>query len=86
MVESERSAMVQSARTPLNFSSRLAALLVPWTFVLAFGVLYVWLLLPRVQEGHLLAVCVGVFAAFAFIVSVVAAVTFSRDILTGRWP
>jgi hypothetical protein len=86
MVDSERGTMVDAARTQLSFAGRLGALLVPWTFVLIFGVLYVWLLLPRVWEGHLLAVCVGVFAAFAFLASTVAAVTFSRDILTRRWP
>jgi hypothetical protein len=73
-------------RATLSFTSQLGALLVPWTFVVAFGVLYVWLLLPRVWEGHLLTVCVGVFSAYVFGVFTVAAVTFSRDILTGRWP
>jgi hypothetical protein len=73
-------------RSGLNLSGRLGALLVPWTFVVVFGGLYVWLLLPRLLEGHLLGVCVGVFVAFTLVVSTVAAVTFSRDILTGRWP
>ena len=70
----------------LSVTRRLGALLVPWTFVLVFGVLYSWLLLPRVLEGHLLTVCVGVFVAFTLGVFVVAALSFSRDILTGRWP
>jgi hypothetical protein len=75
-----------SATAPLRPAGRLAALLVPWTFVLVFSALYVWLLLPRVLEGHLLGVFVGVFVAFTLAVSTLAALTFSRDILTGRWP
>ncbi len=71
---------------PLSFTSRLSALLVPWAFVVVFAALYVWLLLPRVLEGHLLTVCVGVFSAYVFTVFTLAAITFSRDILTGRWP
>ena len=71
---------------PLSLTRRLEAVLVPWTFVAVFGVLYVWLLLPRVWEGHLLTVCVGIFSAYIFTVFTVAAITFSRDILTGRWP
>ena len=73
-------------RAELSVTRRLGALLVPWTFVLVFGVLYSWLLLPRVLEGHLLTVCVGVCVAFTLGVFVVAAVSFSLDILTGRWP
>ena len=75
-----------AGRATLSFTSRLGALLVPWTFVVVFGVLYVWLLLPRVLEGHLLTVCVGIFSACVFTVFTLAAITFSRDILSGRWP
>ncbi|MDQ6670286.1 MAG: hypothetical protein M3069_05975 [Chloroflexota bacterium] len=70
----------------LSAAQILGALFVPWTFVLVFGALYVWLLLPRVWEGHLLTVCVGVFVAFSLVMSTAAAVSFSRDVLTGRWP
>jgi hypothetical protein len=71
---------------PISRGERFGVLLVPWTFIALFCGLYVELLLPRVREGHLLAVCVGVFTAFVLVVFVVAAVTFSRDVLTGRWP
>jgi hypothetical protein len=70
----------------LSAARRVGALLVPWTFVVVFAGLYVWLLLPRVWEGHLLNVIVGVFVAFTLTVSTIAAVTFSRDVVTGRWP
>jgi len=70
----------------LSVAGRLGALLVPWTFVLVFGGLYAGLLLPRVWQGHLLTTCIGVLVAFTLAVSVVAAVSFSRDVLTGRWP
>jgi hypothetical protein len=78
--------MATSRRTALSGVERLGALLVPWTFVLVFAALYVWLLLPRALDGHLLAICVALFAAFAWLASTAAAVTFSRDILTRRWP
>jgi hypothetical protein len=60
----------------LSFTSRLGALLVPWTFVAIFGTLYVWLLLPRALEGHLLTVCVAIFSAYVFAVFTIAAITF----------
>ncbi len=78
--------MSQPEPSRLSLAHRLAALLVPWAFVTVFGALYVWLLLPRVWEGHLLTTCVGVFVAFSLVMSTAAAVTFSRDVLIDRWP
>jgi hypothetical protein len=65
---------------------KLATLLVPWAFLVVFGVLYVLVLLPRVRDGAWLAICVGAFVALVFLSFLAAAVTFSRDVLTGRWP
>jgi hypothetical protein len=59
---------------------------VPWLFLIAFAALYIVLALPRVREGQPLAVCLGAFVALVFVVFLVAAVTFSRDVVTDRWP
>ena len=62
------------------------AVAVPWVFLAVFAGLYVVLALPRVRDGHVLAMCVGAFVALVFVVFVVAAVTFSRDVVLDRWP
>jgi hypothetical protein len=62
------------------------AVAVPWLFLIAFATLYIVLALPRVREGQLLALCLGAFVALVFVVFLVAAVTFSRDVVTNRWP
>ncbi|HLZ30175.1 MAG TPA: hypothetical protein VKV73_22865 [Chloroflexota bacterium] len=73
-------------RAPISRVERLGVLLVPWAFIALFCGLYLEFLVPRVRDGHLLAVGVGVFVTFVLIVCFTAAVTFSRDVLTGRWP
>ena len=70
----------------LGIGGRLAALLVPWLFLAAFATLYVLILLPRLRDGAWLALCVGALAALVFLSFFAAAVTFSRDVLSGRWP
>jgi hypothetical protein len=70
---------------PLSPVRRLGLALVPWVPLGLVGVLYVWLLVPRVQEGHLAALCMGGIACMVFVVFLVAAVTFSLDVLRGRW-
>ncbi len=70
----------------IGLPGKLAALLVPWAFLVLFAALYVFVLLPRVRDGAWLAICVGAFVALVFLSFLTAAVTFSRDVLTGRWP
>jgi hypothetical protein len=65
---------------------RIGVLLVPWVFLCAFATLYVTLLLPRMRDGAVLALCVGSFVAVVFVSFVAAAITFSLDVLSGRWP
>ena len=65
---------------------KLTAILVPWVFLVAFASLYTLLVIPRMREGQILAVCVGAFITLVFVVFFVAAVTFSRDVLLDRWP
>jgi hypothetical protein len=62
------------------------AVAVPWAFLIVFATLYVVLALPRVREGQPLALCLGAFVALAFVVFLVAAVTFSKDVVANRWP
>jgi len=70
----------------LSTAQRLGVLLVPWSFVVCLGALYVGLLMPRVATGPWFAVGLGLFAAVVLCVFVVSAITFSRDVLAGRWP
>jgi hypothetical protein len=59
---------------------------VPWVFLIVFATLYIVLALPRVRDGQALALCLGAFVALVFVVFFVAAITFSRDVVQGRWP
>jgi hypothetical protein len=62
------------------------AVAVPWVFLVVFAALYLLLALPRVRDGHPLAICLGAFVALVFVVFFVAAITFSRDVVLDRWP
>jgi hypothetical protein len=70
----------------LGRGRKLSVLLVPWAFVIAFAAVYVLVLLPRVREGHLAALCLGAFVALVFVSFLIAAIMFSHDVLAGRWP
>jgi hypothetical protein len=59
---------------------------VPWVFLAVFASVYILLALPRVRDGHPLAICLGAFVAFVFVVFFVAAITFSRDVVLDHWP
>jgi hypothetical protein len=60
--------------------------LVPWAFLAAFATIYALVMLPRIRDGALLAICFGAFVALVFATFLVAAITFSRDVISGRWP
>jgi hypothetical protein len=49
-------------------------------------VLWAALLLPRALVGHPALICLSTLALCALVSFAVAAVTFSRDVLSGRWP
>jgi hypothetical protein len=74
------------SQTKLSASRRLAALAVPWAFLLVFAFLYVTFLWPRVTTGGLVPVCFGAVVGLVFFSFAAAAVTFSRDVLSGRYP
>jgi hypothetical protein len=59
---------------------------VPWGFVVVYAAIYVMFVLPRATSGSVLGAIAGVIIAAVWVVFSVAAVTFSRDVLTGRWP
>ena len=67
----------------LNRRQRASALCVPWSFVAVYAVLYVTVFLPRAHEGF--GALIGAFVGLVWVVFAVAAVTFSRDVLTGHW-
>jgi hypothetical protein len=65
---------------------RLGVLVAPWTFVCVFAALWVGVLVPRALDGHAALICLSLLAGVALVSFCVAAVTFSRDVLSGRWP
>jgi len=77
--------MAASASRPGTLR-KIVAVAVPWVFLIVFAILYVTLALPRVRDGHPLAICLGAFVALVFVVFFVAAITFSRDVVLNRWP
>ncbi len=75
-----------AGKAPLTGARKLSVLLVPWVFLGVFAYLYTTFLLPQARSGHLLAVCFSLFVALVFVSFATAAVTFSRDVLAGRYP
>ena len=65
---------------------RAAVLIAPWAFVLGLGGVWLGLLLPRVPSGSAPLVCLTLIAGLALISFIVAVVTFTQDVLGGRWP
>jgi len=65
---------------------KVGVLLVPWVFLAFFATVYGLAVLPRMRDGQLIALCIGGLAALVFVSFVVAALTFSRDVLLDRWP
>ena len=65
---------------------KVAALVVPWLFLVIFVTLIRLFLWPQVVEGRVLAMCIGAFMVIVLASFTVAAVTFSRDVLNGRYP
>jgi hypothetical protein len=70
----------------LSGGRRLALLVLPWLFLVVFAYLYLTALLPRALSGHLLGICVGLFVAMVLVTFTIAALTFSRDVLSGKYP
>ena len=70
----------------LSATQRLAVLAVPWLFLCAFTAVWLLVLIPRAVEGHAALICICAFATLALGTFLVAAITFSRDVLRGRWP
>ena len=65
---------------------RIGVLVAPWLFVSAFAAVWLGVLVPRARDGHAALICVSLLAGVALACFAVAAVTFSRDVLSGRWP
>ena len=73
-------------RRDLSGGQKVAVLLVPWLFLAIFAFLFSNFLLPHARSGHVAAVCFAMFVGMTFISFTIAAVTFSRDVLAGRYP
>jgi len=73
-------------RYSLTGGKKLGALLVPWLFLAFFLFMYYRFLLPQLLEGHLVLRCVAAFVAVVVVSFTIAAITFSRDVITGRYP
>jgi hypothetical protein len=78
--------MTPPADRRLSGGRRLAVLLLPWLYLTLFALLYAVFVWPRASGGHLLGVLLAGVAGEVFLVFAVAAVTFTRDVLTGRYP
>jgi hypothetical protein len=65
---------------------RLAVLLLPWLYLALFALLYAVVVWPRAGGGHLPGILLAGVAGEVFLVFAVAAVTFTRDVLAGRYP
>jgi hypothetical protein len=66
--------------------SALRLLIAPWLLVVGFGAFWLAVLLPRAAGGQPALICLTFLAGLGLVCFLVAAVTFSRDVLTGRWP
>ena len=76
----------RGGRLRISLGKKVVAIALPWVFLVVFASLYILLALPRVRDGHPLAICLGAFVALVFAVFFVAAITFSRDVVLNRWP
>lgn len=61
-------------------------LLLPWLFLTVFSLMFINFLWPKIADGHGLAIVIGVFVATIFAAGCAAAVTFTRDVISGRYP
>jgi hypothetical protein len=65
---------------------RIGLLVAPWMFVCVFAGVWLGVLVPHASGGQTAWICVSFAAGLALVSFVVAAATFSRDVLMGRWP
>ena len=67
-------------------SQRIGVLVAPWLCVGLLAAFWLGVLVPRAFEGHAALICLNLLMASALASFAWAAVTFSRDVLRGRWP
>lgn len=67
-------------------AQRAIALVVPWAFVLVLVGAYGLVALPRLSTAGVLGAGVGVVLVTVLVSFVLAAITFSGDVVRGRWP
>jgi hypothetical protein len=77
---------VTGAPAALPRVHRAALVALPWLFLAVFAWAFLALVWPRALDGHVIALLVSGVMALGFVCSSAAAVTFSRDVLLGRYP
>jgi hypothetical protein len=70
----------------LSGARLVAVLLLPWAFLALFSYLALTFVLPHAAGGQILAICASLLMAVVFVSFTAAAITFSRDVLSGRYP
>jgi len=65
---------------------RAALIALPWLFLTLFASMFLAFVWPRAADGHVVALIVSALMAIGFVCSSVAAVTFGRDVVLGRYP
>jgi hypothetical protein len=69
----------------LSGGRKLMVLAMPWLFLTILAGVYGLVLLPRVHELSIWIICLGIFLGMTVVSFTIAAFTFSRDVLRGRY-
>ena len=73
-------------RYALSGGKKFAVLMVPWLFLAFFLFMYSRFLLPQLMDGNILLRCLAAFVAVVVVSFTIAAITFSRDVISGKYP
>jgi hypothetical protein len=61
-------------------------LALPWLFLVVFTYMFTVFLWPKIASGSALAIIIGLFILSVYAAAIAAAFTFTRDVVTGRYP
>lgn len=76
----------ESSVAHLPLLHKVVLIVLPWSFLAVVALLIVTFVWPRLAEGHALTIIVGVVLAIVGCASTAAAVVFSLDVISGRYP
>jgi uncharacterized membrane protein YdbT with pleckstrin-like domain len=77
--------MMTREKAALGGGRKLAVLALPWVFLAVLTSFYGLVLLPQVHTLSIWIVLLGIFLGMTVLSFTVAAFTFSRDVLSGRY-